>query len=116
MKKVIENLKSVNKFGLVLILVAAGVLFSQSAFRSPLATMTYQYEEDDDSFISDPNHWRNTDVEPQLECSEGSTLPCIVQFEDSEYASIDAFLAENDDVTKILGSGNTTTRKLNVNP
>lgn len=109
-----KNLKKlVPVFALVL---GLGLVFTQSAFKASKTTMTYQYDRNDAVGIDDPAHWNDLSVSPQESCSEGTTLPCIVQFDSSEYADLDAFLATNDDATKILNSGKTITKKQNVNP
>jgi len=43
MNKLINSLKSVNKFALVLILAAAGLIFTQSAFKASKLRATTEY-------------------------------------------------------------------------
>ncbi|RYF25077.1 MAG: hypothetical protein EOO42_04535 [Flavobacteriales bacterium] len=109
-----KNLK--NLLPVLALVLGLGLVLTQSAFKSGKTTMTYQYDRNDAFGIDNPAHWNNLAETPQQSCSEGTTLPCIVQFDSSEYVDLDAFLATNDDAAKILSSGKTISKQQNVNP
>ncbi|SFH05171.1 hypothetical protein [Pedobacter insulae] len=89
MEKFKNALKSVNKFGLVLILAAAGIIFSQSAFKSKKAMVLWGKDstvpsvgwrnltgiaEDNGEAPHDPNTYR---------CVSNLEQICTAEFEDS---------------------------------
>lgn len=96
---------SKNLLPLAAIVLGLGLVFTQSAFKSPVKQSTtelmYQYQDTDDARINDEDAW--APVTPESEsCGEGSTLPCIVKFQTSEFATIGAYLAAHPDVPTIL--------------
>ena len=64
MKKIIETIKNVNKIGLVLILIAVGLITTQSAFKSKRAMVLWGKD------ASQANGWKNL-----TGISESSTSP-----------------------------------------
>jgi hypothetical protein len=105
-----------NLLPMLALVVGLGLVISQSAFKSSTVTMSYQYDRNDAVGIEDPANWNDLSSTPQQGCSEGTTLPCIVEFDSSEYPDLDTFLATHDDAAEIISSGKTVSRKLNVNP
>lgn len=98
------------------LVVGLGLVISQSAFKSSTVTMSYQYDRNDAIGIGDAANWNDLSSTPQQGCSEGTDLPCIVQFESTEYPDLATFLAAHNDAAEIFSSGKTVSSKLNVNP
>lgn len=80
-----------NLLPLFAIVLGIGLVFTQSAFKSTI-TKTYQYQQANNDRLFDETAWADLDIEESQSCSEGSTLPCVVEFEDTEFADIGEYL------------------------
>ncbi|MDQ7950133.1 MAG: DUF6520 family protein [Pedobacter sp.] len=97
-----KNSKSLLPF--FAIVLGLGLVFTQSAFKSGVkkTTLMFQYQDADDDRINDEAAWEDVTSEPAESCGEGSTLPCIVSFDTTEYADLAAYLAAHPTVDDIL--------------
>lgn len=97
MKTLLNALKGINKLGLVLVLVAATLVFTQSAFKSSTA-VRYQYMNNTATNIDQVSSWQQiTGTEPT--CDNEEDLPCVIEVDGSLASYLD-----NKDVQAIFES------------
>ena len=69
-----------------------------------VATLRYQYTGTNQQDVTDKDAWNDvTNGNPQS-CDEEPDLPCIVQFESTEYVDIEAFLNAHPSLGEIMDS------------
>jgi hypothetical protein len=107
-----RNLK--NLLPLFAVLIGFGLVFTQSAFKNAdkKATLTYRYNGSNAAGVTTAANWTDPSVDPDPQgCAAGTEIPCLVQFETSEYANISAFIAAKPSNSQMLSSGKVQTRK-----
>lgn len=95
-----------------LIIAAVAIMaFAASAFtflsETPQETVTFKfrYPEPTASHVTDAAYWDDVSSQQNPEsCDIGTELPCLVIFDDTEYASIEAYLAANNSLSAIMSS------------
>lgn len=95
-----------------LIIAAVAILaFTASAFtvlsEGEKQTITYKfrYPEATATNVTDAAYWDDVSSQQNPEsCGLGAVLPCLVTFVDTEYASIEAYLAANNSLSAIMSS------------
>lgn len=98
-----------NKFQKMLMGFATiALILSFSAFKSNTKRVnyvSYQYHNTTSAGIDQVTAWDNvTNAEPE-ECSDGSALPCIIEFDrDGTYPDLASYLATNNTATLINAS------------
>ncbi len=102
-----NNLKKL-LFGVVAVVLAFGLVFSLSAFTledKKIATLTYRYDGDDEAGLNVPGNWTNISQEEEPEgCEAGVEIPCLVQFDTTDYDDIADFLSENPTLQDMIDS------------
>lgn len=93
-------------FGLAALVIAFGLTFTTSAFTKKDPTyLAYQYTGDDDSGVMTPGNWTPITYNPTpTECESIGELPCVVQFEEAQFADINAFLGNFPDADAVNSS------------
>lgn len=107
-----KNLK--NLLPLFAMIIGLGLVFSQSAFKSSKnkAILTYRYNGSNAAGVTTVANWTDPSIEPNPQnCEAGTEIPCLVQFDTSEYADISAFIADKPSNALMLSSGKVQTRK-----
>jgi len=95
-----------------LIIAAVAILaFTASAFTAlsvgekQTVTYKFRYPEPTATDVTDAAYWDDVSAEQNPEsCESGTVLPCLVTFVDTEYASIEAYLAANNSLSAIMSS------------
>ena len=67
-----------------------------------IVTMRYQYNGTDALDVTDQNAWTDVSNTNPSPCDEEAELPCIVEFESSEYTDIQAFLNDHPSLEDIM--------------
>lgn len=95
----------------LLIAAIAIMAFAASAFtflyesEKESATLKFRFPEPTAANVTDAAYWDDVSSQQNPEsCDIGSALPCLVIFEDTEYASIEAYLAANNSLSAIMSS------------
>jgi len=104
------NLKKLS-LGLVA-LVGFGLMITLNAFTTnKVTTLKYRYNLNTETGINAVTNW--TDVSNQSNPSGcgGSDIPCLVQFESSEYANLSAYLSANPTADDMEDSGRVISHK-----
>lgn len=92
-----------NLLPLFAIILGVGLVFTQSAFKSSAkkSALMFQYQESDDSRINDETAWTDVTNNAPESCSEGNVLPCVIQFDTTDYPDLSAYLAAHPTVQDI---------------
>lgn len=97
------------------IIFGLGIVFTTSAFKSSdkkIQTLKYRYIGTNETDLTNPLKWENVSEEPNPEaCEPGEELPCIVQFNDNEYANIAAYYGTHDTAAEMFSSLKVVNRK-----
>ena len=95
----------------LLIAAIAMLAFAASAFtflseaEKESVTLKFRFPEPTAAHVTDAAYWDDVSAQQNPEsCDIGTELPCLVIFEDTEYASIEAYLAANNSLTAIMSS------------
>lgn len=89
--------------GLAALILAFGLVFITSAFIQKDPTyLAYQYTGDDESGVMSTANWTPIPYNPTpTECESIGELPCVVQFEEAQFANIASFLSNYSDASEI---------------
>ncbi|WAC39041.1 DUF6520 family protein [Pedobacter sp. SL55] len=94
-------------FGLAALVVAFGLVFSMSAFRSneKLATLKYRYTGNNEAGLHTASNWDDVSAQPNPEgCEPGEEIPCLVEFDTSEYTDLQDFIDQNPTLQDMIDS------------
>lgn len=76
-----------------------------------VVTLRYQYTGTDAGNVTDENAWQDvTNTNPQS-CDNRLELPCVVEFDSSQYDDIEEFLDAHPSLTEIMGATETISTK-----
>lgn len=80
--------------------------------KKKIATLTYRYNGPDEAGLTDPLNWSDLSEEEEPEgCEVGDELPCLVQFNDTEYDDIADFYTTHSTAPSMFASQKVLTRK-----
>ncbi|MCX2584335.1 hypothetical protein [Pedobacter sp. MR22-3] len=83
-------------FGAIAIALGGTLFLTESAFTAPkTVTLKYRYNLNTATGISTASNWTDVSDQPNPSGCGGEEIPCLVQFDSSEYSSITAFLSAN---------------------
>jgi hypothetical protein len=105
---------SKNLLPLFAILLGLGLVFTQSAFKpakKSATTVMYQYEDTNDARINLEDAWTDVTFETPESCSEGAVLPCVIEFDTTEFATLGAYLAAHPTAQAIKDDPNNVVSK-----
>lgn len=94
-------------YGLAALVLAFGLVFSVSAFKSKkeIVNLAYQYTGDDETGVMNSGNWTAITYNPSpSECESVGDLVCVVQFNDEQYSNITDFLGAFADAAAINSS------------
>ena len=69
-----------------------------------VATPRYQYTGTNQQDVTDKDAWNDVTNTPPDSCDNEEELPCIVQFDSSDYTSIEAFLIDHPSFGEVMGA------------
>jgi len=100
------------------LLLGFAMVFGFSAFKSTgkrVNMVRYQFQNATDTNIDQVTSWDNVTSEEPEECSIGSTLPCIIEFDtDGTYPNLAAYLATNNTAALINASPEVVEKKASL--
>lgn len=100
-----KNLKKL--LPVIAIVLGLGIFFSASAFKSNQHTTTvkYRFTGTSTADLHDISKWDDVSAQPTpTPCEVGTELPCLVEFQTSEYDNIQDFLDQNEDVSDMIAT------------
>jgi hypothetical protein len=104
------NLKKLS-LGLVA-LIGFGLTITLNTFATKKAvTLKYRYNLNTENGINIASNWTNVSEQATPSGCEGTAIPCLVEFENSEYTNLDAFLAANPTTEQMENSGKVASHK-----
>lgn len=105
-------------FGLAALVIAFGLVFTTSAFtKKDPVNLAYQYTGDDETGVMSSGNWTPITYNPTpTECESIGDLPCVVQFDDSQFDDIADFLSNYADADEVNSSVYTKRHKEPINP
>lgn len=104
-KTAVTDMKNFRKLiPLFALVLGLGLVFTQSAFKNTHTdTLKYRFNGHNFQQLEDADKWDNISEEDEPEgCEPGTELPCIVEFDESTYADIEAFLIANPTVQDMI--------------
>jgi len=81
-----------------------------------VAMVRYQFDEANQSELSDPGNWTDVTNSTPQNCGPAGNLPCIIEYDSATHGDIAAFLAANPTLEQIEANAEVVSTKQEVNP
>ena len=111
------NFKKIS-LGLAALVIAFGLVFTASAFKTKSAkntTMYYYFNSDQESDIDDPGKWLPIDANdvPGASC-DGEDLSCVIRFDTDDFDDLEELLQAYPSSSALQSAGHTIAEKTPV--
>lgn len=93
---------------LFMLLLGIGLVFTQSAFKKTekFSTLKFRYTGSDASGLHTVGNWQDVSTQPNPEgCDPGEEIPCLIEFDTSQWSSLSAYLSANSTLQDMVDSG-----------
>jgi hypothetical protein len=108
-----KNLKKL--LPVIAVVIGLGIFFGASAFKSinqKTTTLKYRFTGTSTTELHDISKWDDVSAQPTpAPCETGDELPCLVEFQTSEYDNIQDFIDQNEEVSDMVATLKVTTLK-----
>ncbi|RZK53174.1 MAG: hypothetical protein EOO91_18130 [Pedobacter sp.] len=91
----------------LVIVVGLGIFFGASAFKANQKTTTlkYRFTGTSTADLHNITKWEDVSAEPTpTPCETGTELPCLVEFQNSEFDNIQDFIDQNEEVSDMVAT------------